>query len=41
VAGRVGGGVLIHWGELLLEDRLQDELRGVPDDAERQTVTLE
>ena len=26
---------------LILEDRLQDGLRGVPDDAERETVTLE
>ena len=26
---------------LVLEDRREDGLRGVPDDAERQTVTLE
>ena len=26
---------------LILEDRLQDALRGMPDDAERETVTLE
>ncbi len=27
--------------ELILEDRREDALRGVPDDVERETVTLE
>ena len=27
--------------ELIFEDRREDALRGVPDDAERETVTLE
>lgn len=27
--------------ELILEDRREDALRGVPDDAERETVTIE
>ncbi len=32
---------LVEAIELILEDRCEDGLRGLPDDAERETVTLE